>query len=74
MGTNSSYMCEELIPIHLTCKKIVPIIHTCEELVSNHHSCEKSQLFVSINQLWYACEELESNAKRSSFWRGWGGY
>ena len=57
MGTNSSYMCEELVQIPLTCEKVVPIIHTCEE----------AQLVVSIYQLWYACEELELNAKRSNF-------
>ena len=67
MGTNSSYMCEELVQIPLTCEKVVPIIHTCEELVPSHHACEEAQLVVSIYQLWYACEELELNAKRSNF-------
>ena len=45
-------------------EELLQILHTCEEPVPNPHTCVESQFVVCIYQL---CEELESNAKCSSF-------
>ena len=41
IGTYSSFMCEKLVPIHLTCVELVLIPLTCKKLVPAPHAWEE---------------------------------